>query len=231
MDAEQECFLPLVAAFVRGRLLVEGDFAARSLFAAPLDSLSMDEMRELLSIGIGRGLRLHKFKRTMELPRVQRVLGTLKGLQPASLLDIGSGRGTFLWPLLDSFPWLPVTAVDILDRRVEDILAVQRGGIEQVSAVKADATGLPFPDAHFDVVTALEVLEHIPDANAAMAEIARVARRAVVLSVPSHPDDNPEHIHLFDGPKLTAMLRRAGIERVNVSHVHNHVVVVGTRQR
>lgn len=75
-------------------------------------------------------MRLHKFKRTMKLSRVQRVLGILRGFQPSNLLDIGSGRGTFLWPLLDSFPWLPVMGVDILERRVEDILAVRRGGIE-----------------------------------------------------------------------------------------------------
>jgi ubiquinone/menaquinone biosynthesis C-methylase UbiE len=134
------------------------------------------------------------------------------------------------WPLLDSAPWLPVTAVDILDRRVEDILAVQCGGIAQVTAVRADATHLPFPDRHFDRVTALEVLEHIPDANRAVAEIARVAQRGVVLSVPSHPDDNPEHIHLFDAPMLTGMLKQAGIERANISHVHNHLIVVGMRQ-
>ncbi len=231
VDAEQDCFLRLAAAFVRGRLLVESDFATRPLFTAPLDSLSADEMRQLMRIGLEHGLRLHKFKRTMELPRVQRVLGILKGVQPANLLDIGSGRGTFLWPLLNSFPWLPVTAVDILDRRVDDILAVQRGGIAQVAAINADANRLPFPDAHFDIVTALEVLEHIPDADTAMAEIARVAQRTVVLSVPSHPDNNPEHIHLFDGPMLTNMLRCAGVDRANVSHVHNHIVVVGTRQR
>jgi ubiquinone/menaquinone biosynthesis C-methylase UbiE len=232
MNADQDCYLRLAAAFVRGRLIMsDGDFAAGALFATSLDILSTDQMRELLRIGEAQGLRLHKFKRTIELPRVQRVLGILKGLQPGSLLDIGSGRGAFLWPLLDSFSWLPITSVDLLDRRVEDILAVGRGGIEHLTTVKADATRLPFPAARFDVVTALEVLEHIPDAAAALAEIARVAQRAVVLSVPSHPDDNPEHIHLFDARTLTAILQQAGIDRVNVTHVRNHMIVVGTHRR
>jgi hypothetical protein len=52
----------------------------------------------------------------------------------------------------------------------------------------------------------------------------------VVLSVPSTPDDNPEHIHVFDARLLTEMLQVAGIGRVNVSQVHNHLIVVGTRE-
>ena len=53
----------------------------------------------------GRACKLHKFKRIDELPRVRRVIGMLRGaLRPTSLLDVGSGRGAFLWPLLDAFP-------------------------------------------------------------------------------------------------------------------------------
>src|SRR3954464_3885328 len=43
-------------------------------------------------------------------------------------------------------------------------------------AVRADLLALPFPDDYFDVVMASEVLEHIPDDERAMAEIARVVR-------------------------------------------------------
>jgi len=44
------------------------------------------------------------------------------------------------------------------------------------TAVSADATRLPFPDGAFDAIIAAEILEHIPDDAAAMAEIARVLR-------------------------------------------------------
>src|SRR5579859_5196580 len=111
---------------------------------------------------------------------------------PRTLLDIGSGRGAFLWPLLDAFPGLPVTCADILDHRVAGIQALHDGGIATLTAAQADATALPFADGSFDVVTQLEVLEHIPDTRRALAEICRVARRFVVLSVPMHADDNPE---------------------------------------
>jgi hypothetical protein len=82
--------------------------------------------------GINAGLRLHKFKVNSELPRVQRVLGILRGVAPENLLDIGSGRGTFLWPLLSAFPELRVTAVDSSQWRSRDLAAVRRGGIERL---------------------------------------------------------------------------------------------------
>jgi hypothetical protein len=59
--------------------------------------------------GIRVGLRPHKFKSNTQLLRVQRVLGILKGLPPKSLLGVGSDA--FLWPLLDAFPDLSVSAV------------------------------------------------------------------------------------------------------------------------
>ena len=46
---------------------------------------------------------------------------------------------------------------------------------------------LPFADRSFDVVTCLEVLEHLNDPRAAAEELQRVARKAVVLSVPYEP--------------------------------------------
>ena len=43
------------------------------------------------------------------------------------------------------------------------------------------------PTTRFDLVLAIEVLEHVPDPAAALRELARVARRDVVLSVPREP--------------------------------------------
>ena len=55
------------------------------------------------------------------------------------------------------------------------------------SGAFADITQLPFPSGTFDLVLAIEVLEHVPDPAAALAEIARVARRDIIVSVPREP--------------------------------------------
>ena len=55
--------------------------------------------------------------------------------------------------------------------------------------VAGSVVDLPFPDRSFDVVGCFEVLEHLPGdlPRRALSELARVARQAVVLSVPHEP--------------------------------------------
>lgn len=173
-------------------------------------------------------LDLHRFKRTAQLPRVRAVLGALRGVAPETLLDLGSGRGVFVWPLLDALPALELTATDVLAHRTALFAAVARGGIARLTCARADMTELPFGAGAFDCVTALEVLEHLPGEGPARAarEAMRVARRAVIATVPSHEDDNPEHVHLFDGARLATMFRAAGARRVAIDHVLNHIVCV-----
>ena len=221
-------FSTIVAAFVRGKLQEEPSLVERyqALFQTPLAALTIAEAGTLIEIGKGANLRLHKFKRTMELARVQRVLGILKGLAPTELLDVGSGRGTFLWSCLDAFPELAVMAIDREERRVADILAVRAGGVQQLSAEQMDATSLSFADRSFDVVTLLEVLEHIPTPQAALNEVVRVAKRFAIASVPSKPDDNPEHLHVFSAEHLGRMLEEAGAVRVRFESVLNHLIAI-----
>jgi hypothetical protein len=192
-DLAERYYLDLAAAFVRGRLGLPADLAPVATFRA----------------GQEAGLRLHKFKRTAELPRVQKVLGILRGLAPADLLDIGSGRGVFLWPLLAAFPG-----------------AVGAGGLARLRAARMDVEALALPAASVDVATVLEVLEHVARPDRAAAELMRVARRAVVASVPAKPDDNPEHIRLFTRPSLEALWRDAGARSVSIDYVPGHMIAV-----
>jgi len=180
----------------------------------------------LISRGRAAGLKLHRFKRSMELPRVRAVIGVLKALEPSSVLDIGTGRGVFLWPLLESFPELSVTAVEPDARRRGHLEAVRRGGFDRLTVLGADASRLDLPDRSFDVVTALEVLEHQHDPGPMASEAVRLARRFVIASVPSKPDDNPEHVRLFTRASLEALFKRAGAANVRIDYVLNHIVAV-----
>ena len=197
------------AAYVRGKLGIEGSDA------------------EVLSAA--GDLRLHRFKRSSQLPRVRKVLGTLHALAPERLLDLGTGRGVFLWPLLEEFPHLEVVCVDVLDYRVADLQALARGGLERVTAHHCALEEMPFSDREFPVVTMLEVLEHTRDPFRALNEVARVCGRALILSVPSHEDDNPEHLHLFNPSQLQQWLKQLGFARVKLEGVLNHLVVLAQR--
>jgi DNA-directed RNA polymerase subunit RPC12/RpoP len=95
-----------------------------------------------------------------------------------SLLDIGAGQGGFLKWLEDHRPELSLAGLE--RARAAVAAAVCRTPIE-VGSVEQ----LPYDDAAFDVVTALEVLEHLPQATyaAGRAELVRVAR-SIIVSVP-----------------------------------------------
>jgi len=205
-------YVELAAAYVRG---------CDSSLAGSTDA-------ETIAAGRECGLRVHRFKRTAGLPRVRRVLGALKAFRPTSLLDVGSGRGVFLWPLLDELPDTVVSSVDVLAHRVEELAAVARGGIERLRVHHMDAAELDFTGRTFDVVTVLEVLEHVPDPGAVAAELVRVGRRAVIATVPSKEDDNPEHIRLFAGDSLSELFTNAGARRVSIEYVLGHIVAVAT---
>jgi 2-polyprenyl-3-methyl-5-hydroxy-6-metoxy-1,4-benzoquinol methylase len=205
-------YLELAAAYARGRLglgLEVPDAGAVALAAQA-------------------GLRLHAFKRNAELPRVRRALGVLRGLGPESLLDVGSGRGVFLWPLLDELRGLAVTAIDRDAGRAAGLAAVSRGGVTRLRGLSMDATALAFGERSFDVVAALEVLEHLERPAAAAREALRVTRRALLVSVPSKPDRNPEHLRLYDARSLAALLEGAGAARVSIDGVRDHLVAVAS---
>lgn len=97
----------------------------------------------------------------------------------SSVLDVGTGDGRVLTPLRTMLD--PAVAVFALDRSAT---ALRHVGLP---SVLASADRLPMADLSVDVVLACELLEHLPPAvyDVARAELGRVARRAVVLTVPN----------------------------------------------
>lgn len=226
MMGYDEMYEHLAAAAVRGHAARERLPLPAPLGEKPLAALTEEDVAALLDMGRAWGVKLYRFKRGHEdMPRVKQILGFLRGVQPESLLDVGSGRGVFLFPFLESFPVVPVTSLDLLDHRVGFLEDIRRGGVDRLTPVRADICACPVPEKSADVVTMLEVLEHIPDVQAAVQAAVRIARRYVAVTVPSKEDDNPEHIHLLTKPVLTELFRNAGCERLHFGGVPGHLVL------
>lgn len=146
-----------------------------------------------------------------------RLLAQVAALAPGSVLDAGCGEGILTRWLADR---LPGTAVEGLDLRAEAIEELRARGL---TGRVGDVLALPFADAAVDVVLALEVLEHLDHPAAALRELRRVARRAVVVTVPLEPlfrlgnlargrhvrrlGSTPGHRHAFTPAAFAALMR------------------------
>jgi SAM-dependent methyltransferase len=106
----------------------------------------------------------------------------LDGLAPTRILEVGVGEGEITERLRARFTDAEVVGVDLPDAT---LAAEWRR--RDVAAMFADATALPFADHTFDLVLAIEVLEHVPQPERALAEIARVGRGPLIASVPFEP--------------------------------------------
>ena len=96
------------------------------------------------------------------------------------LLDCGAGGGAFASEMSVD---LQVTAMD--DH--EESLGLLRASLPPEAVVRGECTKIPFPDDSFDIVTALDVLEHISDDRTAVSEMIRVLKPGglLVLTVPA----------------------------------------------
>lgn len=117
-------------------------------------------------------------------------------------------------------PRLPLESTAFVDLSAPAVAKLAARGAH---AVAGWITALPFPDAHFELVCALDIVEHVDDENLALSELARVARdgATLLLSAPLHPerwtrfDRLVGHRRRYEPERLGGALARAGfaIER------------------
>jgi len=105
---------------------------------------------------------------------------------PQSLLDVGCGEGvlTHEWALKLG-PEKRIVGLDLDDPLLHAQWETRQAPNLEYTVMKAE--NLPFADNEFDVATAIEVLEHVPDPEHTVAEMARCAERFLLVSVPREP--------------------------------------------
>jgi ubiquinone/menaquinone biosynthesis C-methylase UbiE len=146
---------------------------------------------------------------------------------PAELLDVGCGEGVVTVRTAERLA--PGTRVVGMDRDVPELRAVwpQR---PDVTFTTGDARALDFADDEFDMVSLVEMLQLVDDAQRALAEAARVARRWVLVTTPREPlwrvlnvargayvrhgGNTPGHLHHWSRRGIVSLL--GGIGRVEL---------------
>ncbi|HEY3943432.1 MAG TPA: methyltransferase domain-containing protein [Acidimicrobiales bacterium] len=109
----------------------------------------------------------------------------LDHLRPGhDLLDVGCGPGTITLDLAERLAPGRVVGIDRAGSVLEDAKALRRERrAANVTFTTGDAYALEFDDRSFDVVHAHQVLQHLSDPGAALAEMRRVLRRDGILAV------------------------------------------------
>lgn len=157
------------------------------------------------------------------------------------VLDLGCGAGRHTYAALER--GAHVVGVDLDGPLLEEVAEMSYALIEgghvpsgtTAAFLRGDATRLPFADGSFDRVIVSEVLEHIPDDSAAMAEVARIltpqGKAAVTvprywpervcwaLSDEYHANEGG-HVRIYRSDQILARLQRSGLRPLRSHHAH-----------
>jgi 2-polyprenyl-3-methyl-5-hydroxy-6-metoxy-1,4-benzoquinol methylase len=134
----------------------------------------------------------------------------LAAARPASLLDVGCGEGILTERLAQRIGGGRVVGIDLDDPKLRAEWERRSADNLEYRAISADA--LPFATGEFDAASAIEVLEHLPDPERTLSEMARCAKRHLIVSVPREPAWRALNV------ARGAYLREAG----NTPGHHNH---------
>lgn len=148
----------------------------------------------------------------------------LASAAPASLLDVGCGEGVLVHSWAQRLPDARVVGIDLEEPSIQ-------AGWEQRQAPNLDyqvmrAENLPFADGEFELACAIEVLEHVPDPEHTLAEMARCASGHLLVSVPREPlwrtlnmargaylrdlGNTPGHLNHWSKRSFVSLLERHG---------------------
>jgi 2-polyprenyl-3-methyl-5-hydroxy-6-metoxy-1,4-benzoquinol methylase len=165
-------------------------------------------------------------------PLVRRLMATFeraleelfREADPRSILDVGCGEGVLTHKWAQQLGERRVVGIDLEDPALEAEQAKRRAPNLEYRVMKAE--NLPFADGEFDMASAIEVLEHVPDPEHTVEEMARVAQRWLLVSVPREPlwralnmargayvkdlGNTPGHLNHWSKRSFVALLSRHG---------------------
>jgi ubiquinone/menaquinone biosynthesis C-methylase UbiE len=107
----------------------------------------------------------------------------IESISPNSILDVGCGEGYTLEEINNHFPEILIEGSDVEN----EVIAFARKNLAHINFKVESACNLEREDNSFDLVTMLEVLEHLEQPSDAVKEARRVSKRFCIFSVPFEP--------------------------------------------
>ncbi|MGB2696197.1 MAG: methyltransferase domain-containing protein [Dehalococcoidia bacterium] len=148
----------------------------------------------------------------------------LSNAAPASIVDVGCGEGVLTEQWAERLGDGRVVGIDLADPKLSQEWAKRRRA--NLEFITGQGDGLPFADGEFEIATAMEVLEHVPDPGAVLGEMARVSSKWMLVSVPREPlwrglnmargaylkgwGNTPGHLNHWSKRSFAALLRNYG---------------------
>jgi SAM-dependent methyltransferase len=143
---------------------------------------------------------------------------------PESILDVGCGEGVLTAEWAERLGDGRIVGIDLDDPKLR--AEWERRPRANLEFRVEEATSLSFADGEFEMATAIEVLEHVPEPEATLAEMARVASRWLLVSVPREPlwrglniargaywgalGNTPGHVNHWSRRSFVSLLSRYG---------------------
>lgn len=163
-----------------------------------------------------------------EIHRTNLVMSLLSDNNLNSVLDVGCGDG-YLCHLYRGMGVENVVGCDLTETRIN----FAKSKFKEINFVQGDVYNLHFNNNSFDLVSAVEVIEHLEDPEKAIKELQRVSKRFVLITVPYKeeltnlvcphclrlfPCDS--HIQSFDVIRIKSICTNLGLKIIKIEKYH-----------
>ena len=149
---------------------------------------------------------------------------------PSSVLDVGCGEGVLVHQWAQRLGERRVVGIDLEEESIQAGWSERQAPNLEYRVMEAATSSpegdLPFAANEFGLASAIEVLEHVPDPEHTLSEMARCAERHLLVSVPREPlwrmlnmargaywpalGNTPGHLNHWSRRSFTKLLSRHG---------------------